>query len=112
MYAVQWCRQGVLLLNASLSVRAGAPNSHSRKGWEQLTGAAVQALSSQRKGLVFLLWGRFAQERGAVVDKSRHHILTAAHPSGLSASRVSGHCTLVIAMSVVWSAQVVKSAHV
>jgi uracil-DNA glycosylase len=85
----KWCRQGVLLLNAALTVRAGAPNSHAKAGWHAFTTAAVAALARRRKGLVFLLWGRFAQDRAAAaaVDASRHHLLKSAHPLGLSASR-------------------------
>ncbi|GBF87761.1 uracil-DNA glycosylase [Raphidocelis subcapitata] len=83
----KWCRQGVLLLNASLTVRAGEANSHAKAGWAGLTAAAVAALSKRRGGVVFLLWGKFAHDRGQVVDTTRHHVLKSAHPSGLSASR-------------------------
>ncbi|KAI8465429.1 MAG: uracil-DNA glycosylase-like protein [Monoraphidium minutum] len=83
----KWCRQGVLLLNASLTVRAGEANSHAKAGWAPLTAAAVAALSQRRSGIVFLLWGKFAQDRGQGIDANRHHILKSPHPSGLSASR-------------------------
>jgi uracil-DNA glycosylase len=84
----KWAHQGVLLLNAVLTVRAHNAASHAKKGWEKFTDEAVARLSRQHPGLVFLLWGRYAQEKGKVIDKSkRHHVLTAAHPSGLSAAR-------------------------
>jgi uracil-DNA glycosylase len=85
---VQWCEQGVLLLNAALTVRASEANSHANKGWEAFTGAAIAALSARRSGVVFLLWGKHAQDRGKGVDKKKHHVLVAPHPSGLSAHRV------------------------
>lgn len=80
-----WARQGVLLLNASLTVRAGQAGSHQGKGWERFTDAAVKALSDGREGLVFLLWGRPAQLKGSIIDPARHHVLKAAHPSPFSA---------------------------
>jgi uracil-DNA glycosylase len=80
-----WADQGVFLLNASLTVRAGSPASHAGRGWERFTAAAVQRLSEKRKGLVFLLWGRHAHEKAALIDASRHHILKAPHPSPFSA---------------------------
>lgn len=82
-----WADQGVLLLNATLTVRAHAAGSHQGKGWERFTDAAIRALNDQRDGIVFVLWGRYAKEKGAVVDRSRHTVLTAAHPSPLSASK-------------------------
>lgn len=81
-----WAERGVLLLNSSLSVRGGAAGSHSGFGWQRLTDAAIRALAEQREGLVFLLWGRHAQQKGSVVDPARHLVLTSAHPSPLSAS--------------------------
>lgn len=86
----QWADQGVLLLNASLTVRAHTANSHSKKGWEDFTDAAIKALSTHREGLVFLLWGRNAQLKATkgLIDKTRHHVLMSAHPSGLSANKV------------------------
>ncbi len=82
-----WAEQGVLLLNATLTVEKARAGSHQRKGWEQFTDRAVQALNEQREGLVFLLWGSYAQKKGAIIDRSRHLVLTAPHPSPLSAHR-------------------------
>jgi len=79
-----WARQGVLLLNSVLTVEAGQPTSHSRIGWTEFTDAVIRTLSARRSGLVFLLWGRFAQEKSAIIDTSRHHVLLAAHPSPLA----------------------------
>lgn len=86
-YLGRWARQGVLLLNATLTVRANMAGSHQKKGWEQLTDNIISTLSREREGLVFLLWGNFAQAKQNLIDTSRHHILKAAHPSPLSASR-------------------------
>lgn len=80
-----WAGQGVLLLNSMLTVRARQAGSHQGKGWEQFTTAAIKALNDHREGLVFLLWGRYAQVKGEVIDPSRHYILKAAHPSPFSA---------------------------
>ncbi len=82
-----WARQGVLLLNATLTVRARQAGSHQKKGWEQFTDAAIKALSEGRSGLVFLLWGSYAQAKEAIINTTKHHILKAPHPSPLSASR-------------------------
>jgi uracil-DNA glycosylase len=82
-----WAEQGVLLLNAVLSVQAHAAASHQGKGWEQFTDVLVQRLAAQRSGLVFLLWGSYAQKKAAMVDGSRHRLLKAPHPSPLSAHR-------------------------
>lgn len=82
-----WARQGVLLLNAVLTVRAGKPASHAHKGWEEFTDAAIQKLSERKEGLVFLLWGKPAQEKGRIIDFTRHHVLKAPHPSPYSAER-------------------------
>lgn len=81
----RWARQGVLLLNATLTVRANQPGSHQRKGWENFTNAVIGKLSEKRVGLIFLLWGKFAQEKEALIDTNRHYILKAAHPSPYSA---------------------------
>ena len=81
----KWADQGVFLLNAVLTVRAGAPASHAGHGWEKFTAAAVERLSEKRKGLVFLLWGRHAHEKAALIDASKHHVLKAPHPSPFSA---------------------------
>ena len=82
-----WARQGVLLLNAVLSVEHGRAGSHQGKGWEQFTDRIVQRLNETREGLVFMLWGSYAQKKGAMVDRSRHCVLSAPHPSPLSAHR-------------------------
>lgn len=79
-----WARQGVLLLNAVLTVEAGLPTSHSRIGWMEFTDAVIRCISDNRDGVVFLLWGRFAQEKASLIDTSRHHVLMAAHPSPLA----------------------------
>ncbi|ANI88424.1 uracil-DNA glycosylase [Arachidicoccus ginsenosidimutans] len=80
-----WAKQGVLLLNASLTVRANEANSHSKIGWTIFTDAVIKKISDEKRGVVFLLWGRFAQEKATLIDVSKHHILKAAHPSPLSA---------------------------
>ncbi len=80
----KWARQGVLLLNAVLTVRAGAPASHSRIGWTEFTDAVIKYISDNREGVVFLLWGNFARSKKALVDTSRHYVLEAAHPSPLA----------------------------
>ena len=81
----KWAKQGVLLLNATLTVEANLPGSHQGKGWETFTGKIIQKLSKEKENLVFLLWGKFAQEKKALIDESKHCILKAAHPSPLSA---------------------------
>ncbi len=80
-----WAKQGVLLLNSTLTVRKGQPGSHQGQGWEQFTDAAVAALSEQRKNLVFFLWGRYAQQKGEQIDRSKHLVLECPHPSPFSA---------------------------
>lgn len=82
-----WAEQGVLLLNATLTVRAHQAGSHQNRGWETFTDATIQALSLERQGIVFMLWGSYAIRKAALIDRSRHHILTAPHPSPLSAYR-------------------------
>ena len=84
---VRWSEQGVLLLNAILTVRANTPGSHQKKGWEIFTDAAIKALSDKREGLVFMLWGAYAQKKGAIIDGSKHHVLNAAHPSPFAADK-------------------------
>jgi len=81
----KWTAQGVFLTNAILTVRAGSPGSHRHIGWETFTDAVIKKLSGQKAGLVFLLWGRFAQEKQILIDITKHHILKAAHPSPYSA---------------------------
>lgn len=83
----RWARQGVLLLNSTLTVAAHRAGSHQGRGWEHLTDAAVRALSERRSGLVFILWGSHAIRKGAEIDRSRHLVLTSPHPSPLSAYR-------------------------
>jgi len=83
----RWARQGVLLLNSSLTVREHAPKSHSGIGWETFTDAAVNALASEKEGLVFMLWGSDAIRKGAKIDREKHLVLTSPHPSPLSAYR-------------------------
>ena len=83
-YLQSWADQGILMLNAMLTVRAGQAGSHQKKGWEQFTTAAITQLNEQKEGIIFLLWGRYAQEKGLVIDSQRHHVLKAAHPSPLA----------------------------
>lgn len=83
----RWARQGVLLLNSTLTVEAHRAGSHQGHGWEQFTDAVVSALASRRDHLVFMLWGNYAKNKGRYIDRSRHLVLTAAHPSPLSANR-------------------------
>ena len=80
-----WAEQGVFLLNASLTVRAGEPMSHSKIGWAEFTDSVIKKISDEREHVVFLLWGKFAQEKKMLIDESKHLILKAAHPSPLSA---------------------------
>lgn len=80
----KWARQGVLMLNSSLTVQAGMPASHSKIGWEYFTDAVISYLSANRKGIVFLLWGNYARSKRSLIDASRHYILEAAHPSPLA----------------------------
>ena len=82
-----WAEQGVLLLNATLTVEAHMAGSHQGKGWEELTDAAIQALNEQRENIVFMLWGSYAQRKGKYIDRKKHLVLTAVHPSPLSAYR-------------------------
>jgi uracil-DNA glycosylase len=82
-----WAAQGVLLLNATLTVEQGKAGSHQNRGWERFTDAAIAALNTHRENLVFVLWGGYAQKKGAAIDKKRHLILQSAHPSPLSAHR-------------------------
>ncbi|MES9904835.1 MAG: uracil-DNA glycosylase [Sedimenticola sp.] len=86
-YLQSWAKQGVFLLNATLTVAAGAAGSHQKRGWEVFTDAVIHYLNNQREGLVFLLWGGYAQKKGAFIDSKRHRVLTSAHPSPLSAYR-------------------------
>lgn len=83
----RWAKQGVLLLNATLSVQAHQAGSHQNKGWEQFTDAVIAALSKEREHLVFILWGSYAQRKGAIIDSAKHLVLKSVHPSPLSAYR-------------------------
>lgn len=83
----RWARQGILLLNATLTVRQASPGSHQGRGWEEFTDAVVKILSDQKEKLVFLLWGSYAQRKGAVIDQSKHLVLSSAHPSPFAAHR-------------------------
>lgn len=81
----RWSDQGVLLLNATLTVRATSAGSHQKRGWEEFTDAVIRILSQKRNNIVFILWGSYAQKKGAVIDRSRHLVLSSPHPSPLSA---------------------------
>ena len=83
----RWAEQGVLLLNATLTVRAHQAGSHQRQGWEEFTDAVIRHLATERTGLVFILWGSYAQRKGSFIDRTRHFVLQSAHPSPLSAYR-------------------------
>jgi len=83
----RWAVQGVLLLNATLTVRASAPGSHQHKGWETFTDAAIKKISDEKENVVFILWGAYAQKKGEIIDRARHHVLISAHPSPFSADR-------------------------
>ncbi len=86
-YLTAWADQGVLLLNSVLSVECGSAASHRGKGWEQFTDRVIQLINSERDGVVFMLWGGYAQKKGAIIDTGRHCVLQAPHPSPLSAYR-------------------------
>jgi uracil-DNA glycosylase len=83
----KWAMQGVLLLNASLTVRQNEPASHSKIGWLQFTDTVISKISDQKKGIVFLLWGKFAQDKQVLIDETKHYVLKAAHPSPFSAEK-------------------------
>jgi len=82
-----WARQGVLLLNATLTVEAHQAGSHQKKGWEQFTDAVIKLLSEEKENCIFLLWGGYAKKKGKKIDTKKHHVLTSGHPSPLSANR-------------------------
>lgn len=82
---IRWAKQGVLLLNATLTVNAGSPGSHQGRGWERFTDAAIKRLAGERENLVFILWGNYAKQKGAHIDRSRHLVIESAHPSPFSA---------------------------
>lgn len=81
----RWAKQGVLLLNATLTVRAHAPGSHQKKGWEEFTDAAIETVSREKEHVVFMLWGNYAKQKGMVIDRTKHLVLEAQHPSPFSA---------------------------
>lgn len=83
----KWAQQGVLLLNAVLTVRANEPASHAKIGWMDFTDAVIRKISDEKEGIAFLLWGRFAQEKQILIDETKHHVLKAAHPSPFSADK-------------------------
>lgn len=83
----RWAAQGVLLLNATLTVRANAPGSHQKKGWEEFTDAVIKVISEQKEGVVFLLWGAYAQQKGKIIDDQKHLVLQSAHPSPFAANK-------------------------
>jgi uracil-DNA glycosylase len=83
----EWAEQGVLLLNASLTVRAGAPGSHQKQGWEEFTDTVIKKISENKDGIIFILWGSFAQAKAELIDKTKHHIIRSPHPSPFSADR-------------------------
>lgn len=83
----RWAEQGVLMLNATLTVRANTPGSHQNKGWEEFTDAVIKQIAEKKSNLVFMLWGAYAQRKGAVVDKQKHLVLSSPHPSPFSAHR-------------------------
>ncbi|TDE17405.1 uracil-DNA glycosylase [Dyadobacter psychrotolerans] len=82
----RWASQGVLLLNATLTVQAGAAGSHQNRGWERFTDAVIKCVSDEKENVVFLLWGKYAQDKGAVIDASKHFVLKSKHPSPMSAN--------------------------
>ena len=83
----RWANQGVLLINATLTVRAATAGSHQGKGWEEFTDAAISKLNSEKENLVFMLWGAYAQRKGEIIDRSRHLVIESAHPSPFAAHR-------------------------
>ena len=83
----RWANQGVLLLNATLTVRAASPGSHQNKGWENFTDSVIKTISNKKEHVVFLLWGAYAQKKAALIDSTKHHILQSPHPSPFSADR-------------------------
>ncbi len=83
----KWAEQGVLLLNASLTVRQNEPGSHSKIGWLQFTDTVISKISEEKEGIIFLLWGKFAQDKQSIIDETKHYVLKAAHPSPFSADK-------------------------
>ncbi|MFN6944005.1 MAG: uracil-DNA glycosylase [Cytophagaceae bacterium] len=89
----RWAKQGVLMLNATLTVRAESPGSHQKKGWEVFTDAVIKKISDEKEGVVFILWGAYAQKKGEIIDHDKHLVLKAAHPSPFSADRGFHGCS-------------------
>ncbi|MGB5931066.1 MAG: uracil-DNA glycosylase, partial [Cyclobacteriaceae bacterium] len=83
----RWADQGVLLLNATLTVRANSAGSHQKKGWEEFTDAVIRTVSAEKDDVVFLLWGAYAQKKGEIIDEGKHCVLKSAHPSPFAANR-------------------------
>ncbi|MGB4972902.1 MAG: uracil-DNA glycosylase [Cyclobacteriaceae bacterium] len=83
----RWAMQGVLLLNATLTVRASSPGSHQKKGWENFTDAVIKKVSDEKEKVVFILWGAYAQKKGEIIDRKKHHVIMSPHPSPFSADR-------------------------
>lgn len=83
----RWAKQGVLLLNATLTVRASSPGSHQKKGWETFTDAVIQKISDEKENVVFILWGAYAQKKGEIIDRTKHQVIMSPHPSPFSADR-------------------------
>ncbi len=98
-----WARQGLLMLNTSLTVEAATPMSHSKIGWEQFTDAVIRTVSGKKEGVVFLLWGRFAQQKEALIDKSKHFVLKAAHPRPSRHTTGSSAASLTAGPMSCWS---------
>lgn len=90
-YLMEWANQGVLLLNATLTVLKGDPNSHAKCGWQKFTDSVIKEINEQLEGVVFLLWGGFAQKKGKIVDKKKHHVLEGAHPSPMAGAAWNGN---------------------
>lgn len=83
----QWAEQGVLLLNATLTVRKGEAGSHQKKGWEDFTDAVIKSISDKKDNIVFILWGTYAQKKGEIIDRNKHYVIQSAHPSPFSVDR-------------------------
>lgn len=83
----RWARQGVLLLNATLTVRASSPGSHQHRGWEEFTDGTIRRISEAKENIVFILWGAYAQKKGEIIDRGKHKVIASAHPSPFSADR-------------------------
>ncbi len=82
----RWAEQGVLLLNSTLTVQASSAGSHQNKGWEQFTDAVIRCINDEKEGVVFLLWGKYAQDKGKIIDTKKHFVLKSKHPSPMSAN--------------------------